>query len=64
MQMIVGPAGGVADRRPPKRLAENAADHAAGDGADRTGDEKAGPRARTGADPIGARAWRGKHSDR
>jgi hypothetical protein len=67
MQMIVGPARAATDRRPPERLTENAADHAAGDGADRTGDDQAGSRSRAGADPIGARVRRrkrrgGKHS--
>jgi len=56
MEMIVGPARTTADRRTPERLTENAADHAAGDGADRTGDNEAGSRACTGTDPIGARA--------
>ena len=53
-EVIVGPAMRAADRRPPERLTENAADHAAGHGANRTGDEEASSRAGAGANPIGA----------
>jgi hypothetical protein len=38
MEVIVGPAMRASNRRPPKRLTKNAADH----GANRTGDQKAG----------------------
>ena len=64
MQMIVSPAGGVTDRRPPERFAKNAADHPAGDGTDRTGDKKAGSRPGAGTDPVGPRARSAKHGDR
>jgi hypothetical protein len=63
VKMIVGPARAAADRRAPERLAENAADDAAGNGADGTGNEEAGSRAGTGADPIGPRARRGQSCD-
>jgi hypothetical protein len=56
MEMIVGPARAPADRRTPERLAENATDDAAGDGANGTGDKKAGSRSCAGTDPIGTRA--------
>jgi hypothetical protein len=56
MEMIIGPARTTADRRTPERLAEDAADHAAGDGTNRTRDNKAGSRSCAGTDPIGARA--------
>ena len=50
----------AAERRPPERLAENAADGPAGDSANRTGDYEA--RTRTGgrADYIGASALRSR----
>jgi hypothetical protein len=54
-QVIVGPAMRPADRRTPERLAENAADYAAGHGANRTGDEEASSCAGAGTNPIGAR---------
>jgi hypothetical protein len=44
MEMVVGPAHGAADRRPPKRLTENAANYPAGNGADRAGNNQAAPR--------------------
>ena len=53
MEMVVGPARSAADRRPPEWLAKDAADHSAGYGADRTGDNEARPRSCSGADPIG-----------
>jgi hypothetical protein len=53
MEMIVGPAMPMTDRRSPERPAENAADHPAGYGANRTGDEEAGSCAGSGANPIG-----------
>jgi hypothetical protein len=61
--MIVGPAMAAAHRRPPERLAEDAADHATGYGAYRTGDKEAGSGAGAGADPVGARFRRGNHRD-
>jgi hypothetical protein len=56
MEMIIGPARTTADRRTPEWLAEDTADHAAGDGANGTRDNKAGSRSCAGTDPIGARA--------
>ena len=54
MEVIVGPAMPAANRRTPKRPTENATDDAAGHGANRTGDEKAGSSTGAGANPIGA----------
>jgi hypothetical protein len=54
MEVIVGPAMPVADRRTPERPTENAADHAASHSANRTGNKEAGSRAGAGANPIGA----------
>jgi hypothetical protein len=64
METIIGPARTTADRRPPERLAEDAADHPAGDGADRTRNNEAGSRSSAGTDPIGARVRRGQRSER
>jgi hypothetical protein len=64
MQMVVGPARRAANRRTPEWLAENAADHAAGDGANRTGDNEAGPRTGTGTHPIGAGTRPSQRNDR
>jgi len=58
VEMIIRPARGTADRRAPIRLAENAADRGACDGANRTGNDETGARTGRGADPIGADAWR------
>jgi hypothetical protein len=55
MQMIVGPTRAATDRRPPERPAENAADDTAGDGADRTCNNKASSGSRRSTDPIGTR---------
>jgi hypothetical protein len=63
MKMIVGPTRPAADRRTPERSAENASDHTAGDSADRTCDDEAGPCPGRSADPIGARVGRSDHDD-
>ncbi len=60
VEMIVGPACIAAERRTPERFAENAANHGAGDCAERTGNDQARPRSRRRAQPIGARTWRGQ----
>ena len=52
VEVIVGPAMCAADRRSPERLTEDAADHATGNGADRTGDEEAGSGTGPGANPV------------
>jgi hypothetical protein len=54
-KMIVDPARAVTDRRSPERPAKNAADHTAGDGADRTCNNKTGASSRRSTDPVGAR---------
>ncbi len=59
MKIVVGPTRPAADRRTPEWPAENASDHAAGDRADRTCNNEAGPCPGRGTDPIGARVRRG-----
>ena len=57
MEMIVGPARAPADRRTPERFAENAPDNAAGDGANRTGNDEACLPAPAAAPTQSARAF-------
>ena len=68
VKMVVGPALGAADRRTPERLAENAADDAANQGAGRPGDDEARSGPGRGSNHVGAGAWRrgddrGKYGD-
>jgi hypothetical protein len=64
MEMVVSPARRAADRRTPIWLAKNAADHAAGDGADRPRDQEAGSRPGASANPIGPRSGRRQRNNR
>ncbi len=63
MEMIVDPTRAVTDRRPPERPAKNAADDSAGDGADRTCNNKARPGSGRCTDPVGARERRSHRYD-
>ncbi len=53
-KMIVDPARAVTDRRSPERPAKNTADDTAGDGADRTCNNKTSASSRRSTYPIGA----------
>lgn len=56
MEVVVNPARAAADRRTPKRPAEDAAYHSPRHGTERTGDDQAGSRACRSTNPVGARA--------
>jgi hypothetical protein len=56
VKMIVGPALAAANRRTPERLAENAADDAADQGAGRPGDDETGSGPGRGSNHVGAGA--------
>jgi hypothetical protein len=52
-QVAVDPTRSVTDGRTPERLAENSADNSSGDRANRTSDDKARTRSRSGANHVG-----------